>query len=131
MADLGSDFDRSNGGLLPDMRLLESPADQGRAFMQSQAERLLTDRGALWYDLNYGTNIRNYIADDTDPAVAADAINKELLKDERCARCTTLITVSGNSWNITTSPVAVTGVTYDLTFVVSADKAALLTAGPR
>lgn len=130
MSDLGSDFDRSNG-LSPDMRLLESPQDQGLAFMQSQVERLLTPRGALWYDLNYGLDIRIYIADDTDPPVAADAINKELLKDERCARCTTLITVSGNSWNITTSPVAVTGVTYDLTFSVSADKASLLTAGPR
>lgn len=131
MADLGTDFDRAGGDLSPDMRLLESTADQGVAFIQAQFERLLTPRGALWYDLDYGLDIRVYIADDTEPAVAADAINKELLKDERCARCTTLITVSGNSWQITTNPVAVTGVAYELTFTASSEKISLLTAGPR
>lgn len=131
MTDLGSDFDRPNGDLTPDMRMLETPAEQGVAFMQAQAERLLTPRTALWYDLNYGLDMRKYIADDEDPAVASDAINRELLKDERCARCSTLITVSGSTWNVVTSPATADGQVYDLTFTVSATKVSLLTQGPR
>lgn len=131
MTELGSDFDRTDGDLTPDMRLLESPTDQGIAFMQSQSERLLTKRGALWYDRDYGLDVRRYIADDENPAVASNAINRELLKDERCARCPTLITVSGSSWNIVTSPATKDGQIYDLTFAVSASKIELLTQGPR
>jgi hypothetical protein len=56
MTELGSDFDRSGpgGDLTAAMRLLSTPAEQVLAWLQNQAERLQTPRGAVWYDRNYG-----------------------------------------------------------------------------
>ena len=129
MSDLGSDFD-CPGDLKPDARLLTSPTEQITAWLQALARRLQTPRGALFYDTDYGLDLRSYLSDDEEPAVAAHEINQELLKDERTSRCTTDIAVAADSWTITSTPTFVDGATYALTFLVTAGSIDLLTAGP-
>jgi hypothetical protein len=130
MADLGSDFDRTGGDFGPTMQLLDSPNGQALAFLQALAERLQAPRGAFWYDTDAGLDMRTYVADDEEPAVAAHEISQECLKDERCATCNVTIDVAGTVWTVRIQPGTADDVTYDLTFHVSASKIDFLTAGP-
>lgn len=53
---------------------------------QAIARRLMTPRGALWQDPNYGLDLRGYISKATDGAVLASLpgqVRLEILKDER------------------------------------------------
>jgi hypothetical protein len=128
MTELGSDFDRSGpgGDLTAAMRLLSTPAEQVLAWLQNQAERLQTPRGAVWYDRNYGLDMRTYVADDEDPAVASHEINQELLKDERTIRARTDIQAAGNTWRVTIAVTYLDGKEYSLTFSVAAASSVLL-----
>jgi len=119
MIDLGSTFE-APGALLPNMRLLTSDVDKVRGFLYAQARRLQTPRGSLWYAKNYGLDMREFVCDTENPRVAEQAINGELLKDERCARATTAITVNANgSWTVTTNIFAQDGTVYTLVFYVT------------
>lgn len=113
------------------MRLLSSDAEKILAWLQNQAERLMTPRGAIFYDLGYGLDVRSYIGDDEDPAVAAHEINQQLLQDERTATATTNISVNADgSWTIKSYPGTADGTVYELSFSVTGDKTTLLSAGP-
>jgi len=130
--DLGSDFETVNGQLLPDMRLMVSSDDKARAYLACCARRLTMPNGslALLGDADAGLDMREYVNDTETPAVAEQAINGELLKDERTARCSTAISVNPDgSWEVTTNPQAQDGAVYKLVFVVTSADAALLSAG--
>jgi hypothetical protein len=129
MSDFGSTFD-APGDLTPSMRLLSTDLEKERGLLQSWARRLNMDLGSLWYDPNAGLSMRDFVADDEDPSVAATQINQELLKDERCAKCTTNIDVVPGGWLVTVKPSVDSGATYSLVFKVTADKSSLLTATP-
>jgi hypothetical protein len=86
-------------------------------------------RGSLWFDRNAGLDMREFVNDVETPANAMLAINGELLKDERCARCDTQITVNANgSWNVVTNPQSKDGTVFQLVFLVNATNSALLSA---
>lgn len=124
--DLGSDFE-APGELRPDLRLMTSDADKARAFLQGQARALNMPRGTLWYSRNRGLNVSEFVADSIDPRIAQQQITDELLKDERCARCTTTITVSPlGAWTIQSDMTAIDGTKYQLVFIATEDSASLL-----
>lgn len=127
MSDLGSDFDTPDGELKADMRLLETDQEKILAWLQALARRLQQPRGSLWYDLDYGLDIRTYVSDDEEPAVAAHDINQECLKDERTGTCLTDISVQPDgSWLVNTTPSTRDGAAYSLTFLVTESKIELL-----
>ena len=132
MRDLGSTFDCPDGDMHPRLPLLTSELGKARGWLQSLARRLVADQGSLWYDPNYGFGLRNLVADDEEPDVAAELINQTFKQDERCASCTTTISVTssatGDIWTITSVVKTDDGKTYQFVFEASADKAALLSA---
>lgn len=128
MSDYGSTFD-APGDLTPSMRLLSSDADKVVGLLQSWGRLLNMQIGALWFDPNAGLTLRDFVADDEDPAVAASQINQALMYDERCARAITDIAVGKDgSWAVSVKGFAKDGRVYDLVFLATADKVSLLTA---
>jgi hypothetical protein len=128
--DPGSDFETVDGQLLPDMRLMVSTADKARAMLAAIARRLWMPRGGLWFDPDAGLSICEFVADTVDPRIAANQINAECLKDERCARASTDIAIAGDAWTIATTITAQDGKTYQLVFLATAQSATLLFSGP-
>jgi len=84
--DFGSDIGFLND-LDPNFGLVSGTTNLGQAL----AHRLETPRGGLFYDPNYGTDIRSYlneaIGPKTLPQLASD-VQAECLKDERVLSCT-------------------------------------------
>ncbi len=95
MADLGSDFSC----------LFDSPPDMaevtGRTcLIQAVARRIITPRGTLIDDPNYGFDLTQYVNDDIDGADLIriqDGVRAECLKDERVsdAEVTLTFTAAG------------------------------------
>jgi len=57
---------------------------EGRtALAQSTARRIITPRGGLYYDPNYGTDIRGRLHRPFPAALTARLVEQEALKDER------------------------------------------------
>lgn len=85
MADFGTDINFLTG-LDPRLGLVSGTANLGQAL----AHRLTTPRGSLFYDPDYGTDIRAYLNDtitaDKLAQVRAD-VQAELIKDERVLAC--------------------------------------------
>lgn len=127
--DLGSTFE-ANGALLPSMRLFTSDVDKVRGFLYTCARWLNTKRGSVWYAKNRGLDMREYVCDTENPRIAEQAINGELLKDERCSRCVTSITVNANgSWTVFTNVYTQDGTAYTLVFLVTETSITLLRDG--
>lgn len=62
---------------------------------QAIARRLITPRGGLIDDPNYGFDVRDYLNDDIGPGDLARlqaGVNAEAVKDERVIRCTSKAT---------------------------------------
>jgi hypothetical protein len=76
---LGSDF----GGVL-DLETSFSQVNGRRALAEAIARRLTTPRGGLWYDPNYGYDLRQHL---NSPAprggVIESQVTAEVLKDDR------------------------------------------------
>lgn len=85
MADFGTDINFL-GGLDPLLGLVSGTDNLGQALVH----RFITPRGGLFYDPNYGTDLRAYVNDTMDAgklaAVKADA-QAEAIKDERVLSC--------------------------------------------
>jgi len=84
--DYGQDFDFLIG-LDPRLRLLGGLANLEQALVH----RLTTPRGGLFYDANYGTDIRVYLNEAVTPQVQARVradVQAECTKDERVLTCT-------------------------------------------
>lgn len=85
LIDFGQDFSFLSG-LDPNLGLVSGLANLGQAL----AHRLETPRGGLFYDGDYGTDVRGRINDAMTPAglsrLASD-VNTECRKDERVLTC--------------------------------------------
>jgi phage baseplate assembly protein W len=97
---------------------------------QACARRLMTPRGRLLDDPNYGTDITRYVNDDLSPADLAkigSGVDAELVKDERVSASSTTVTFP--STGILTLAIQVTpstGPTFKLVIAVSQVTATLL-----
>ena len=76
--ELGSDFSCTDD-LDPNWGVVSGTTCLGQALYR----RLTTKRGALWYDPNYGTDIRQYLNSSTPINVIGQAVENECRKDER------------------------------------------------
>jgi len=85
MADLGSDI-----SCYPDMDSSGAIVSGRTCLAQALARRLTTPRGGLFYDTNYGTDVRLYLSEgmtkEAQSRIKA-AIESECLKDERVSNC--------------------------------------------
>jgi phage baseplate assembly protein W len=84
--DFGQDIN-CLAGLDPRLRLVGGLENLGQALVA----RLSTPRGGLFYDPNYGTDLRAYVNESTSSAMLARAradVQAECAKDERVATCT-------------------------------------------
>lgn len=95
----GQDIDHLLG-VDPNLGLLGGSSNLGQALLH----RLQTPRGGLFYDLNYGTDLRLYVNDAMTSAkasrVAADA-QAECAKDERVVSCTATATFNQAAGSLT------------------------------
>lgn len=79
MADLGIDFAGAND-LTPELSLVEGED----CLINDLIWRLRTDRGALFYDKDYGTNLTRFLhAPIVNPNIIGQAAVEECLKDPR------------------------------------------------
>lgn len=63
---------------------------QPRAIAEAQARRLITGRGQLAYERNYGTDVRGMLNQgytETELATLGTDIHNELIKDDRISDC--------------------------------------------
>jgi hypothetical protein len=98
MAELGSDFN-----LLTDLDPNLSAVSEETAFLQALCRRLQTPRGGLWYDLDYGTDLRQFVNAQNVQAFAVEqAVEQECLKDERVQTCSATVT-RGDDGSLTVS----------------------------
>lgn len=88
MADFGTDF-----SAIDDIDANLSLVSGRTCLMQALLRRLLTPRGGLFYAPNYGTDIMRFVNTSTDARVIEQAIETELLQDERVdnVQCTVTI----------------------------------------
>jgi hypothetical protein len=126
--DFGTDFDFLSG-LNPAFALVTGYYNLGQAL----AHRLQTPRGGLFYDLDYGTDIRGYVNMAITGQVASQLvgdIQSECLKDERVQTVT-----AAQSMNAATSTltITITGTTSDgpFTFILSVTSATVALLSPQ
>jgi phage baseplate assembly protein W len=90
MADYGTDI-----ACYPDLDGFGSLATGRTAVAQALARRLTTPRGSLFYDTNYGTDLRLYLSEsftqEAQSRVKA-AVEAECSKDDRVSSCTANVT---------------------------------------
>lgn len=77
-----------------------TPNQENLALAQAIARRLQTPRGALFYDSNYGYDLRDLIGGSTTTSQAIAGIEDECRKDERIDDAQASINVIGDSWQI-------------------------------
>ncbi len=111
------------------LTVLEGESDELTAVAQSLARRLSTPRGGLFYDPNYGYDLRSLVGDTMEPSNAAMAIEAECRKDERVKKVKAEITVVGDSWTIAITGTAKNGEAFALTLGVSQVTITLLKGG--
>lgn len=91
MADLGSDFH-----CVTDIDFNLSAVSGRTCLAEAIARRLQTPRGGLWYDADYGTDLRQFI---NSPALNLRAVSAaayaEILKDERVESAQVTTTMPG------------------------------------
>lgn len=125
----GSDFSGIND-IDPNWSYLANspttPNDESIALTQAIARRLTTPRGGLFYDLNYGTDIRDFISSSIPIAQAISAIEAECRKDERVDDCDVTISVVADEWFVTIECKAHASGPFALTLAVSAVSVELL-----
>lgn len=87
MADLGSDI-----SCVTDIDPMLTSVDGREALGQAIARRLGTPRGGLFYDANYGTDLRSFLNAHVTAERVAQAVEAEALKDERVRSASARIT---------------------------------------
>lgn len=103
-----------------------TPNVESLALAQAIARRLTTPRGGLFYDPNYGTDLRDFIGSSITVPTAISLIETECLKDERVETAKATITVLGETWTIKIECKANSGATFELTLSVDKVTVALL-----
>jgi hypothetical protein len=101
-----------------------TPNAETTAFIQAIARRFTTPLGGLFYDANYGCDIRNFLSSGISGSAAQAAIQAEARKDERVQNATAEIDASGppnaQVWTILISILANSGATFQFTLSVDA-----------
>lgn len=95
-----------------------------RAVAEALFRRLITPRGRVIDDPNYGTDLRQFINDDTTKSstmALQSTVVQECLKDERVLQCTCTATLARS---ILTVKINFTTADGPFVFVVSVDTAA-------
>lgn len=96
MADLGTDFAGVND-ITPTLQVVSGR----RCLIEAIARRLITPRGALWYDPDYGYDLRQYLSGITVAAGSiAASVAAEAEKDERVEQASADVTFSGSVLNV-------------------------------
>ena len=93
---------------------------------QACARRLLTPRGTLIDDANYGYDLEQFLGADIAPADVSQiqsSIQKELLKDERISDCTAVVTYT-QATSVLVVKVQVSGAAGPFTFVLTVSELA-------
>jgi hypothetical protein len=125
MTTYGSDF----AGIDDIDALWSFETDETKALQQALARRLICPLGALFYDPTYGFDIRNLVADFSDPDAAARQIDAEVRKDERVSTSATTITQPAPETldvQINVTPANPASVPFTLTLQVTAVTVAIL-----
>lgn len=92
MADLGSDFSGVSD-ITPTLAVVSGR----RCLIEAIAHRLITPRGSLWYDPDYGYDLRQYLSGITVAAGSiAASVAAEAEKDERVEQASAVVTFSGS-----------------------------------
>lgn len=129
MADLGTDIATPSGlDLDPSFGLV----DGYRALGEALARRIVTRRGSLIDDPQYGTDVRARLNDNLDARALAElsvAIVNEWQKDERVFLARVTCTLSAGALRIVGTVQAATG-TFRLVLAVDAVTVSLLTVEP-
>jgi uncharacterized membrane protein len=99
------------------------------ALMQAIARRLVTPRGGLFYDADYGYDVRQFLSGNTVGVSAiASQVEAEAEKDERVAQVSAKVTVSGSQILVRLA-VADGGGPFVFTLAISNVTATILTQG--
>jgi hypothetical protein len=96
---------------------------------QACARRIITPRGGLIDDPNYGYDITQFLNDDLSPsdlARIASGIDGELVKDERVFASSTTVNFALNTLTIATTMTPSAGPTFALVLAVSNVTVAIL-----
>lgn len=93
MTDLGSDF-----ACYPDMSPTLKVVSGERCLAEHLASRLETPTEGLWYDPNYGTDLRAFVNQSgVSRSRVASVIQTECKKDERVAEVTAEVNVTSDT----------------------------------
>lgn len=87
MTDFGSDISCTDD-LSSNLEVVTGTA----VILEALVRRLRTPRGGLFYDLEYGTDVRQYVNSSTPLFRVAQAVEAECLKDERVEAATATVT---------------------------------------
>jgi phage baseplate assembly protein W len=101
MATLGTDI-----SCYPDLDAAETLVSGRTALAQAIARRLTTGRGSLFYDGNYGTDLRSYLSEgftSDGPGRVRAAIEAECRKDERVSGVTADVTFNSAAQSLKVS----------------------------
>lgn len=119
MSTIGSDFSAVDD-FDEQWSFLETDKEQRTAMVQAIARRIINPRGGNPWDTEYGTDIKQYIADSETPERAADALAAEVLKDERVQSSAVRIDSSvKNRWLVFVSFVTNENIRYEFTLAVT------------
>jgi len=96
MAELGTDLDGITG-LNPAMRVISGRHGVAVAI----ARRLTTPHGSLFYDPDYGHDLRQYLnAPNPGPGILEPRVEDEAEKDERIFKATAAVTFIGTELTV-------------------------------
>ena len=120
LPDLGTDGAWFDGDLDARLGLVDGLTLLG----QDLAARLQTPREGLWYDPDYGYDLRQWVNADYEPSdvfVIQSEVERECLKDERVEGCRATIEADDikHTLSVTLNVTVADGPTYDLVLAVS------------
>jgi hypothetical protein len=130
MSSLGVDLKVS-----PDLGLFFSLNKEEDCLAQDLVDRLQCSKGMLFYDPNFGINLRNFLGSKQRPQdafrAAAD-ITSELKQDERVADCAASVVFDSASQSLTATieVEALGGVTFTLVVLATTSLVKLLKVEP-
>jgi hypothetical protein len=123
----GSDFSLLTD-VGPAMRFLEGEENEERAFLEALVRRLSTPRGGLFYDDDYGLDLRAFLNSNVSPNQIAYQVENELRKDERVEDCTAEATVQSDGTILLEIEVKAGEEPFDLTVLVNEVTVTMLNA---
>lgn len=110
-----------------DIDIALSPVDGPTALLQALARRLQTPAGSLFYDPNYGLDVRQWVHAGAMPVSRIEAaVEGELLKDERVSDARCSASFASGALQLQVAVTTDEDETYELTLGVNSDIVELL-----